>query len=98
MRRKKSLRSTSFKFTEIGSPVYFGPEVACCGCVFCSAARFTAGSTGGAEDGLVEDAACGCRAPLEGGNRLPSGLSTNFEAASTARAGVSTGAALVLGA
>src|SRR5450631_963408 len=100
MRRKKSFRSTSFKFTEMGSPVYLGPLTAWVGCDFCSAAKFTAGSMAvtagvavgaGAEAGA--DASCGGMAAFAAGNRFPSGLSTNREAASTTRTGGATGAA-----
>src|SRR5260370_14707611 len=51
---------------------------------------FTAGWIAGVADWLVagaEDGACACIAAFAAGNRLPSGLSTNFEAASTARVG-----------
>src|SRR6266849_1104292 len=105
MRRKKSFRSTSFKLTEIGSPVYLGPLVVGLGRAFCSAAKFTAGSIGvtgaigaGVWDAAGAAASCWGMAALAAGNRLPSGLSTNREAASTTRAGASTGAASFLGA
>ena len=85
MRRKKSFRSTSFKFTDTGSPVYFGPEAAMWGFIFCSAAKFTAGSTAGAAgDAPALGAACACMEPLATGSKLPSGRSTNFEAAPAA--------------
>src|SRR5437660_3940489 len=51
---------------------------------------FTAGWIAGVAGWLVagaEDGACACIAAFAAGNRLPSGLSTNFEAASTTRAG-----------
>src|SRR5437660_6521731 len=51
---------------------------------------FTAGWIAGVAGWLVagaEDGACACIAAFAAGNRLPSGLSTNFEADSTTRAG-----------
>src|SRR6266536_6313209 len=104
IRRKKSFKSTSFRFTEIGSPVYFG-ALTVGGCAFCSAAMFTAGWIAGADvwGGVwlvagAEDCVEACIARFAAGNRLPSGLSTNFEAASSARAGALTGATSFLGA
>ena len=89
--RKKSFRSTSFRFTETGSPVYFGPDDACCERVFCSAARFTAGSIAFGADWLPVEAALPCAiAPFATGNRFPSGRSTNFDAAPVARSVGST--------
>ena len=77
IRRKKSFRSTSFKFTEIGSPVYFGPRVAgvCVIWAFCSAARFTAG---------CEAAPCCSDALGFIATSSEAGLSANFAAASSA--------------
>src|ERR1700680_5168044 len=80
IRRKKSCRSTSFKLTEIGSPVYFGPETTGC-CIdwaFCSAARLFVGTLGVA---AAVDEVVDCIDALGAGSRLVSGLSTNLAAA-----------------
>src|SRR5580693_10647551 len=83
IRRKKSFRSTSFRFTEIGSPVYLGPTAAgCCpACALCSAARFTAGCTPVLEEVLCE----ACAACALTGSSSAAVLSENFAAASCAR-------------
>src|SRR5580693_4962783 len=95
IRRKKSFRSTSFRFTEIGSPVYLGVLIGVTMWLspLPSAARFTAGWMGAVVGAC---AAWGCMAALGVGNRLPSGLSTNFAAAPDARSAgaVSSAAAL----
>src|SRR5882762_7570434 len=90
MRRKKSFRSTSFRFTEIGSPVYFAPAGAgcCVRCVFCSAARLTAASLLAG----VAEGSSSLRAAFVGVLKPSIGFSENFAAASRARAGAASGA------
>src|SRR5277367_1927212 len=61
IRRKKSRRSTSFRFTEIGSPVYFGVDVTTAVGV-CAASAITACAGIGADIGAGAETIIGADA------------------------------------
>src|SRR5689334_18061185 len=95
MRRKKSLRSTSLRFTEIGSPVYFTPvDPACCVLLACCCAALTAVRCAGVAP-LDCDASCasgdgGVDFAITAAARAAAAAGSSFGLASCADASAST--------